>query len=138
MAKPKPKPPTPKPKKYTWVLGPGGVNCYESTKGGQTVSRLWEADESSFHDAQLAGATRQINSILERLEKGNEDPERRLSFIEVESQPFLVWSRYEAIGPDGDPDTIRKALRLKAEAEPWWESSELSAETKTAAPTSDD
>jgi hypothetical protein len=33
---------------------------------------------------------------------------------------LLVWSGYEALGPDDDPDTIRKALRLKEE--PWWES----------------
>jgi hypothetical protein len=122
--KPKPKP---KPKKYSWILSPTGVKCFKSDIGGQEVMGLWEAEESIFHDAELARATREINDILRQVDEKNEDPDRQLGFIEVENRLLLVWSTYDVVGPDDDPDTIRRALRLKAEEEPWWES-QLSAE----------
>jgi hypothetical protein len=115
--KPKPKP---KPKKYTWILSPSGMLCHVDSAGGQTVSGLWEAGESSFHDADLARATKEINGILGQLEESNEDPGRQLGFIEVENRLLLVWASYDAVGPEDDPDTIRRALRLKEQ--PWFES----------------
>jgi hypothetical protein len=113
--KPKPKPPKPKPEpKYSWILDPKGVTCFADPKGGQTIMRLWEAEElTGFHDAELAKATREINSILSRIDKNNKDPERKLSFIEFQNRHLLVWSRYDVVSPYDDEATIVKALRLK-------------------------
>jgi hypothetical protein len=109
-----PKPKNPKPKKYTWVMGPKGVDCYESDAGGQTVYRLWQATKlSSFHDAELAQATKEINSILERVAKRNRDASRFLSLIEFENRHLLVWARYGVIGPDADRDKVVRALHLR-------------------------
>ncbi len=110
MPKPKPKPPEPK---YSWVRKDKTVSCFKGS-GGQTVIKLWEAAElSSFHDAELARATKEINAILSKLEKNNKDPDRGPSFIEFQNRHFLVWASYDVVGPDDDEKTIIKALRLK-------------------------
>ena len=102
-----------KPKTYAWTVKDGKVNCYGSPSATCTVSGLWEAKElTSFHDAQLAQTTKEINAILSKIEKGNKDPERRLSFIKFQHRHFLVWTR-SVIGMSDDDETILKALRLK-------------------------
>jgi hypothetical protein len=107
--KPKPKPP-----KYSWIEFPEGVVCYRNPSGFQTLTGLWEAEVlTTFHDAEMAQATKAINAILTRVEKNNKDRERKLSFIEFQNRHFLVWARYGVVGPSDDDATIVKALKLK-------------------------
>jgi hypothetical protein len=109
MAKPKPKPKT-----YSWVLSPDGMYCYVTTESYQTLTNLWETTElTAFHDAELAGATKEINAILGKLEKNNKDSKRKLSFIRFRNQHFLVWAKYGAVGLSDDDRTITKGLKLK-------------------------
>jgi hypothetical protein len=76
---------------------------------------LWEADElTDFHDAELARATREINAIVDRIQKNNKDPERNLSFIQFKNRHLLVWATYGAVTPYDDDATIIKALKLKS------------------------
>ena len=110
--KQKPKPP--KPKTYSWTWKDGKINCFVSKEQKCTIIRLWEAAElTSFHDAELAQATKEINAILSKIGKGNKDPERELSFIQFQNRHFLVWTRSGLIGPEDDDKTIRKMLRIK-------------------------
>jgi hypothetical protein len=66
-----------------------------------------------FHDAELAQATKEINAVLSRLEKGNKDSGRKLSLIEFQNRHLLVWAEYGAVGPYDDEATIIEALGLK-------------------------
>ena len=112
LKKKKPKPP--KPESRSWIMGPTRIiYCYASPKGDCHVTSLWEAEElTSFHDADLADATKKINNILRRLHENCKDPSKELSFIEVENGLFLVWTEHKSIGPHDVPDIIKKALRL--------------------------
>ena len=102
-------------KTYSWILSPEvGMNCFESPDADQTVTKLWEVEKlTTFHDAELAQATKEINAILTRVEASNKDPELTLSFIRFQNRHFLVWARYGAVGPHDDEATIRKTLRVK-------------------------
>jgi hypothetical protein len=101
-------------KTYSWMLDPHGLTCYASTDSYQTITKLWGTTElTAFHDAQLAQATKEINGILDQLEKNNRDKERKLSFIRFRNQHFLVWARYGATGQHDDEKTIVKELKLK-------------------------
>ena len=81
------------------------------------MASLWEATQATeFHDAQLAQATRQINTILRRIEKGNKDPKRKLSLIKFLNRHLLIWAGYGVVGPYDDEKTVIKALRLKVPA----------------------
>jgi hypothetical protein len=112
----RPKPRLPLAQKYSWSMDSSGVYCFKSPAGYQTVKKLWEADElTSFHDAKLAQTTTQINAILSRLDKSNKDPQRSLSFIQVQNRLLLCWAKYDAIGPVDDDETIVKALKLSRE-----------------------
>ncbi len=105
----------PKPKTYDWTSKDGRIICFGSKTSKCTVKDLWEVNElTGFHDAELARATKEINAILSEIEKGNQDPERDLSFIQFKNRHFLVWTRYGAVGPEDDDATIKKTLRLKA------------------------
>ncbi len=111
MAKPKPKP-KPKPK-YSWIQSGNYVYCFKGW-GGQDVAKLWEAEElTEFHDAELARATKEINAILSKVGRNNRHSERKLSLIEFQNRPLLVWARYGVVGQEDDDETIRKALKLK-------------------------
>jgi hypothetical protein len=99
--------------KYTWYLNPHGMLCAPDVESYQTVTKLWETTElAAFHDAPLAQGTKQINGILERLEKNNKDKERKLSFIRIRNQHFLVWATY-AVGQHDDERIVAKELKLK-------------------------
>jgi hypothetical protein len=79
------------------------------------VCSLWDAAElTSFHDAELAHATKKINAIVRRIEKGNKDKKRKLSFIKFQNRLFLVWAGYGVVGPDDDNKTVMKALKLRS------------------------
>ena len=101
-------------KTYSWYLGPHGLICYSYPQSYQTITKLWGTTEfTDFHDAQLAQATKEINGILDQLEKNNKDKERKLSFIRFRNQHFLVWARYGAVGQHDDEKTIVEELKLK-------------------------
>jgi hypothetical protein len=89
------------------------VTCAKGA-GGQTVMNLWEAEElSEFHDSDLAAATKEINAIVQRIEKNNKNPKRKLSLIEFQGRHLMVWAHYGTVTPYDDDDTIIKALKLK-------------------------
>ncbi len=119
MAKPKrpkrkPKRPKPKPKPtgYSWIMDKDGVVCF-SGGSGQTVARLWEADSlSKFHDERLAEATKEINAILERVERSKPSDDHELSFVEFQDRHMLVWATYGAVSPYDEDDVIAEALGL--------------------------
>ena len=101
---------------YNWVKKGNRVTCAKGA-GGQTVGNLWEAAElTEFHDAGLARATREINAIVEKIEAGNQDPNRKLSLIEYQGRHLMVWATYGAVTPYDDDETIIKALKLKTTA----------------------
>jgi hypothetical protein len=106
----------PPPPKLSWVVLPEShkLLCIPISGRGCIVSSLWEAS-GEFYDPRLTRATKEINDILERLRKENKDRDKELSFIEVENRLLLVWTEHGMIGPDDDPDTVKKALGLKKE-----------------------
>jgi len=71
------------------------------------------AELTTFHDAELQQATKEINEIVEGIKKSNKDRNRDLSFIQVKDRHFLVWTHPGLVGPEDDDTTIRKMLRLK-------------------------
>ena len=107
---------------YAWLCADqqcDKMDCYKSTWDSQTVCGLWGASAlSEFHDARLAGATKKINAVFDRLEKSNRkskrSKERKLSFIKFQNRLLLVWAGYGRVGPDDDFKTIKKALKLKS------------------------
>ena len=114
----KPKPKLPEPKvTYYWICGDQQCDTIDCLKGDdwQTVCKLWTATAvSDFHDAELAEATKKINAIVNRLEKGNRNKKRKLSFIKHQNRLLLVWAGYGAVGPDDDFKVIKKALKLRS------------------------
>jgi len=91
------------------------IDCFKDPLDRQTVTKLWEAGGlTSFHDAELAQATKEINTILGKIEKGNKDRKRKLSFVKFRNRLFLVWAGYGAVGSHDDEKTVMKALRLKS------------------------
>jgi hypothetical protein len=101
-------------KKYSWVMKGKKVKCFKGN-GSCTVTALWETEGLTvFHDAQLASATKEINAIVEKIQKNNQDSKRTLSAIEYQGRHFLVWSTCGDVTPDDDDATIIKALKLKS------------------------
>jgi hypothetical protein len=114
-------PQAPAPKTYTWQMsreeGKTVVYCWPSSRGGQYLMKLWETDETTpFHDERLQRCTREINAILERVAKRNQDPDRVLSFIEYRNRLLLVWARYGVVGPEDSDETVADALKLRLDA----------------------
>lgn len=107
-----------KPKKtYDWFFTDDKetkVVCFASNVSNCTVkARLLEADRSNFHDAELQSATREINDILDRIERNSKDVSRHLCFIDVRNRFMLVWSNEaEGISKDNDPEVAR-FLKIK-------------------------
>ena len=98
---------------YSWAVEGHKVCCRKSPADTQTLTKFWEVEQlTGFHDAELAQATKEINTILSTVEQGNKDPGRKLSFIQFRNQHFLVWAEYR-VGSQDDEETIRKTLRLK-------------------------
>ncbi len=86
---------------YSWMCADqqcDTIDCYKSPLDHQTVCQLWDAAElSSFHDAELAHATKKVDAIVRRIEKGNKDKKRKLSFIKFQNRLFLVWAGYGVV-----------------------------------------
>ena len=101
-------------KKYSWSYKDNKINCCASQTSTCTVTNFWEVAElTAFHDVELQQATKEINAILEDIKKGNKEPQRDLSFIQIKDRHFLAWTN-GIVGPDDDDDIIHKMLRLKA------------------------
>jgi hypothetical protein len=99
---------------HNWIKKNEHVTCAKGP-GGQTVVSLWEAEElTEFHDTELARATKEINAIVDRIQRSNKDPQRTLSLIEFQGRHLMVWANYGAVTPYDDDETIIKALKLKA------------------------
>jgi hypothetical protein len=107
------------------------VRCYG--QGGfcfVTNDFLVEAEQSSVHDETLIQATKEINAIFERVEKGNHDPKRRLSVLLTPIGHFLAWTTSGEVTDDearstmppldysSSAEEITKAFRLKHAASP--------------------
>jgi hypothetical protein len=103
---------------YDWICGDqrcDTIDCFKDILDHQTVTHLWEAKGlTSFHDAELAQATKKIKTILSRIEKGNKNKKRKLSFIQFQNRLLLVWAEYGVVGPYDDDKTIMKALNLRS------------------------
>jgi hypothetical protein len=114
MTRPKPKP-TPHVKR-SWYIKPGTdqLICYKNSKDDCAVSGLWQAGQSEFHDAELQTATEEINKILDRVDRDNEDAERRLSLIQFRNRWMLVWIHSEKTVTGENPEhEVAKALKVK-------------------------
>jgi hypothetical protein len=103
-------------KTYAWVWKDAKVNCYKDSADTCNVTKLWEVEQfSDVHDAVLAGATKKINAILSRVERGNSDSGRVLRFIQFNNRHLLVWAECGNVGPFDDETALKRALRLKSQ-----------------------
>ena len=110
--------PTPKPIEtydYIWADQAGTkIDCFKSKDNRQTVCKLWQVSApAAFHDAALMEATAKINAIFARLERGNRDKSRHLSFVQFQNRLMLIWASYGRISADDGLKEIRKRLKLK-------------------------
>lgn len=103
---------------YAWLCADqqcNTIDCYKSSWDSQTVCKLWGASElTSFHDAELAAATKKINGIFSRLEKDNKDKKMKLSFVKFQNRLLLIWATYGVVGPYDDHKKVAKALKLSS------------------------
>jgi hypothetical protein len=110
--------------KRSWVIIVRKIWCYASPAGDCVVAKFWDTLDvvaRSFHDPDLAGATMQVNAILDKLREAK-DPRSELSFILVENALLLVRTE-PAIGPGAEPHVIRQALGMKDNSDQpsmWW------------------
>ena len=58
------------------------MNCCESKHNTCNVAKLWEGVATPFHDAVLKQATKEINAIIDRVDRSNPDKARHLSFVQ--------------------------------------------------------
>ena len=101
-------------KKYSWFYKDEKMHCCASETSTCTIPKLWEVRQlTSFHDAELQQATKEINAILDEVKQRNRGMDRELCFVQVKDRHFLVWSIEGLVGPDDDDRTVRKMLRLK-------------------------
>jgi hypothetical protein len=111
MARPKPQP------KRSWVYRPDTkhVVCYKSSAADcAVIDKLWEAGRSDFHDAELQNATAEINKILNRVDRDNEDSSRHLCLINVQGRLMLVWTQHGNFVSSADVERdIARALKIK-------------------------
>lgn len=115
MAKAKRKKPVPIPiRDYIWEQHEDKIYCFRSTNSRCVVFNLAEAGRSEFHNVELQTATRQINGILNRVNKANPDLTRDLALIDVKGRLMLVWTHQrELVGGEDDDRKVAKAFRLK-------------------------
>lgn len=75
-----------KKKKYGWCTDQASlkVKCFESSDDTQIQAKLATSpNRTPFHDAELQQATKEINSILAKVNKTNKDSKRELAFLRV-------------------------------------------------------
>lgn len=110
--------PTKKPvETYTYIFADQKgktIDCFKSPDNRQTVCKLWAVSApTAVHDRALIEATEHINAVINRLEKGNRDKSRYVSFVQHRNQLLLVWAGKGRIGPDDDFKTIKRALKIR-------------------------
>ena len=108
-------------KSYAWSYDEktSKMNCCESKTSSCNVSKLWEVVSiTEFHDVELQEATREINGILDGLQRANRDPSRDLHLVQIEERHLLAWVHSDLVGPDSGSDKVAKMLRLKSAAPP--------------------
>jgi hypothetical protein len=111
----------------TWAFSPltQRIICYPDPKNDCIVAGLTggflEAQENTlFHDAQLAGITRQLNAAIanggygSNGSSGNDSPNRHMAILITPDGPFLAWvEEGDAIGSAERAEIINSALRIK-------------------------
>lgn len=103
-------------KTYGWATDPASlkVKCFKSSADTQIMGRLVSAERlSSFHDAELARCTEEINKILERAERQHKNLNEELAFLRVPGGLFLAWTE-NAISSEDDAEEINMALGIRA------------------------
>ena len=99
-------------KTYAWSYDNGKMNCCESKENTCNVAKLWEGAASAFHDDALQQATKEINAVLEELERGNRDKARELRFVQIHDRHLLAWVYSDLVSSGTDQATVAKMLRL--------------------------
>ena len=68
---------------------------------------------TSFHDAELAQCTTEMNAMLRKLRESNQDPNRHLSLLGTpDGRLLLAWTQ-AAVSPLSEKDEIEKALGIR-------------------------
>lgn len=99
-------------KTYAWSYDNGKMNCCESKDNTCNVAKLWEGTASPFHDAAIQQATKEINAVLEGLERGNRDKTRELRFVQIHDRHLLAWVHSDLVSSGTDQATVAKMLRV--------------------------
>lgn len=99
-------------KTYAWSYDKGKINCCESKQNTCNVAKLWDGAASAFHDAELKQATKEINAIMEQLERGNRDKSRELRFVQIHDRHLLAWVHSDLVSSGTDQSRVAKMLRL--------------------------
>ena len=99
-------------KTYAWSFDNGKMNCCESKDNTCNVAKLWEGAASAFHDAEIQQATKEINAIIEEVERGNRDKARELRLVQIHDRHLLAWVYSDLVSSGTDQATVAKMLRL--------------------------
>ena len=67
---------------------------------------------SAFHDAEIQQATKEINAIIEEVERGNRDKARELRLVQIHDRHLLAWVYSDLVSSGTDQATVAKMLRL--------------------------
>lgn len=87
------------------------VLCFKHSDASCIVVDLRTAPLSNFHDAALAAATREINSVLEKVKQSKSDSSRELAFLNTGNGLLLAWVE-DAVGSQDEDAKINRALGL--------------------------
>lgn len=109
-------------KARTWGIIPGRdiVFCYDGPDFDCNSANFVSARRlTSFHDAELAQCTTEINALLSKLQQGNAQSHRQLAVLRAPNGLFLAWvedgiSSAPGIAPPSKEDEeIEKALGIQ-------------------------
>jgi hypothetical protein len=90
------------------------IMCFKDPDDFQTVARFQEVKTlTESHDAELRKCTKEINTILARIEKNSKKRNRQLAILTTPRGLMLAWTEYGAVGPYDDDSVIDKALGFK-------------------------
>ena len=99
----------------TWVEIPGTdiVYCTHSVDFDCFPADFVEVQRvTSFHDAELARCTTEMNAMVTKLRESNKDPNRHLSLLRTPNGLLLAWT-LSAVSPSSEEDEIEKALGIR-------------------------
>ena len=97
----------------SWAIVKKKLLCFTASIQKCYVTPLVEAGRSDFHDAELQNATEEINRILDRVERDNEDDSRHLCFIQHQNRFMLVWSEHDEVVSSEETNKMAKALKIR-------------------------